>query len=51
MDTIIFLLILAALLALWAGRGRLGLALFVVSLVATLLLFNYHVTSALPLSF
>jgi Family of unknown function (DUF5993) len=51
MDTIIFLLILATHIALWTGRRRLGLALFIVSLAATLLLFNHHATSTLPLSF
>jgi hypothetical protein len=51
MDTIIFVLILATLIALWTGRRRLGLALFAVSLVATLLLFNHHVTSSLALQF
>jgi Family of unknown function (DUF5993) len=51
MDTIIFLLILATFFALATHRRRLGLALFIVSLAATLLLFNHHVTSALPLSF
>jgi hypothetical protein len=50
-DTIIFLLILATLVALWTGRRRLGLALFVVSLAATLMLFNHHATSTLSLSF
>jgi hypothetical protein len=51
MDTIIFLLILATFLALWTGRRRLGLTLFITSLAATLLLYNHHATSTLALSF
>ena len=50
MDTIIFLLILASLLTM-RGRRRWVLALFFAALTATLLLFNYHATSRLPLNF
>jgi hypothetical protein len=50
-DTIIFLLIFCTLLALRARRRRLSLALFVVSLAATLWLFSHHATSKLPLNF
>lgn len=51
MDTIIFLLFFATFLALGTGRRRLGLALFVVSLLATLGLAATHMTSELTLSF
>ena len=52
MDTIIFLLILAtgwAVLRRWTRVRILGL--WAVSLVASLLLFNHHLTSSLPLEF
>lgn len=51
MDTIIFLLIFAALLAFWTGRRQLGLALFGVSVLATIGLAYAHMTSHVPLSF
>lgn len=51
MDTLIFLLILANFLAVWAGRRKLALVLFSVSLLAILLLFNHHVTDPLNLTF
>jgi hypothetical protein len=50
-DTIIFLLIFGTLLAMCAGKRSLTLALFAISLVATLLLFGSHVTSSLHLNF
>jgi hypothetical protein len=50
-DTTILLLILGTLLAMCAGKRTLALALFVISLVATLLLFGSHVTTSLPLNF
>jgi hypothetical protein len=51
LDTIIFLLIFATLLAWWCRLPRLGLLLFFASLAAVLLLFNHHVTKELPLNF
>ena len=51
MDTVIFVLIFFTLLSMGTGRRWLVLTLFFVSLAATLLLFNYHVTSQLDLSF
>lgn len=51
MDTIIFLLILAALLAMRGPQRWLVLGLFFAALAATVLLFNFHVTSRLPLNF
>ncbi|MBL8799744.1 MAG: hypothetical protein JNM56_38030 [Planctomycetia bacterium] len=51
MDTIIFLLIGGTLLAMRGPRRWLTLALFFTALVATVLLFNHHVTSSLPLNF
>ena len=51
MDTIIFVLIFFALLAMGTGRRWLFLTFYFVSLAATLLLFNYHVTSRLDLNF
>ncbi|CAA9462979.1 MAG: hypothetical protein AVDCRST_MAG28-3624 [uncultured Rubrobacteraceae bacterium] len=51
MDTIIFVLIFFTLLAMLTGRRWLVLTLFFVSLTATMLLFNYHVTSRLDLNF
>ena len=51
MDTLIFLLIFATLLAAAAGKPPLALGLFFVSLLATLLLFGSHVTSPLKLNF
>lgn len=51
MDTIIFLLILGTLLAMSKRRGWLVLCLFFAALAATVLLFNYHMTSRLPLNF
>jgi hypothetical protein len=49
-DTIIFLLIFAALLA-QRGPRWLVLALYFTALAATVLLFNHHVTEPLPLNF
>jgi hypothetical protein len=51
LDTIIFILILFTLLAMRTGRRWLVLMLFFVSLAATMLLFNHHVTSTLDLNF
>src|SRR4051794_10069150 len=51
MDTIIFLLIFATLLAMSSGRRWLVVVLFLVTLAATLLLFSYHATSKLNLNF
>jgi hypothetical protein len=51
MDTIIFLLIFATLLAMRGRRRELAVGLFFAALAAMLLLFRLHVTSQLPLSF
>lgn len=51
MDTLIFLTIFAAFLAMRAGRRRLALGLFGVALLATLVLFGSHLTNTLPLNF
>jgi len=51
MDTIIFLLILGTLFAMRGQRRWLVLGLFFASLIAMVLLFHFHVTSRLPLSF
>jgi hypothetical protein len=51
LDTLIFILILFTLLAMRTGRRWLVLTLFFVSLAATMLLFNHHVTSTLDLNF
>jgi hypothetical protein len=50
-DTIIFILIFFTLLAMYARLRGLVLTLYFVSLVATMLLFNHHVTSELNLNF
>jgi hypothetical protein len=50
-DTIIFILIFFTLLAMYTRQRRLVLTLYFVSLAATMLLFNHHVTSALNLNF
>jgi hypothetical protein len=47
----LLLCILGTFLALTTGRRRIGLMLFLVTLLATLLFFGYHVTEPLPLSF
>ena len=51
LDTIIFVLIFFTLLAMRTGKRWLVLTLFFTSLAATMLLFNYHVTSQLDLNF
>lgn len=51
MDTIISLLIFLTLVAMRGGKRPLTLVLFVLSLLATLLLFGSHVTHSLPLNF
>lgn len=52
MDTIIILLSLATLILLWKKpRSNAGFALFWVAWLATVLLFKFHVTAELPLSF
>lgn len=52
MDTVIFLLILGAFLVVVRGAERRRvMTAWVVSLVAMLLLFEYHVTSRLDLNF
>ena len=51
MDAIIFVLIFFTLLAMHSRRRWLVLTLYFVSLAATMLLFNYHVTSELNLNF
>lgn len=50
MDTLIFLLILATLVAMWRGKTRAATVLFVLSLLATALLFRHHATDALAIS-
>ena len=50
MDTLIFLLILATLIAQWRGRHRLAGVLFAASCLSTALLFWHHATDALGLS-
>jgi len=49
--TAIFLLLLITLWSFRRGRGDLGRVMFVISFVATLLLFMHHVTDPLNLSF
>jgi hypothetical protein len=51
MDSLIFLLIFATLIALVRGYRKTALTLFALSLAATLLLFRHHATDPLPLSF
>jgi hypothetical protein len=51
LDTLIFVLIFATLLAMRSRRRWLTLTLFLISLTATVLLFKHHVTSSLPLNF
>jgi hypothetical protein len=51
LDTILFLLLFATLLAMRQRRRWLVLVLFLSSLVLTLVVFRYHVTSELPLNF
>ena len=51
MDTIIFVLIFFTLLSMRTRRRWLVLTLYFVSLAATMLLFNHHVTSELDLNF
>ena len=50
MDALIFLLILATLVAMWRGKRRLAGALFAVSLVAVWMLFKHHATDTLPIN-
>ena len=50
MDALIFLLILATLVAMWRGRHRLATALFLLSIAAVALLFRHHATDVLPIS-
>jgi fatty acid desaturase len=50
MDALIFLLLLATLVAMWRGRKRLAAVLFVVSAVSILFLFLHHATDRLPIS-
>ncbi|MCE2882913.1 MAG: DUF5993 family protein [Planctomycetaceae bacterium] len=50
MDTLIFLLILATLAAMWRGKQRLAVALFLASMLAVGLLFRHHATDALAIS-
>ncbi|MCE2883351.1 MAG: DUF5993 family protein [Planctomycetaceae bacterium] len=50
MDALIFLLILATLVAMWRGKRRLAGMLFAVALVAVVLLFRHHATDTLPIS-
>lgn len=51
MDTIVFLLILATLLAMVFASKKVIVGAFFVTLVLTALLFNHHVTDKLPLNF
>jgi hypothetical protein len=50
MDALIFVLILATLMAMWRGKRRLAGLLFAVSLVAVWMLFKHHATDALPIN-
>jgi hypothetical protein len=50
MDALIFLLLLATLVAMWRGRRRLAAVLSVASAVSILLLFLHHATDRLPIS-
>ncbi|MFM1866744.1 MAG: hypothetical protein RL591_152 [Planctomycetota bacterium] len=49
MDALIFLLILATLIAMWRGKRRAAGVLFAVSLVAVWMLFRHHATDTLPI--
>ncbi|CAB4959171.1 unannotated protein [freshwater metagenome] len=52
MDIVIMVVLLVAAIAVYRDRSTLRiLSLWVVGLVLSLLLFNYHVTSSLDLSF
>jgi hypothetical protein len=52
MDTLIILVLLATLLAMWRFPARnIGFVLFWVALTASVALFKYHVTSHLQLNF
>jgi hypothetical protein len=50
MDTVIFLLILVAFIAMWRGKHRAAGVLFALALVAVVLLFRHHATDTLPIS-
>jgi uncharacterized membrane protein len=50
MDALIFLLILATLVAMWRDRRRLAGVLFALSLVAVWMLFRHHATDTLPIN-
>lgn len=50
MDTIIFILIFAAFVAMWRGRRAAAGLLLVLAFVAVLLLFKHHATDALAIS-
>jgi len=50
MDAIIFLMILAALIAMWRGKRRTAGVLFALSLVAVWMLFKHHATDTLPIN-
>jgi len=52
MDIVIMVVLLVAAIAVYRDQNTLRiLALWVVALVLSMLLFNYHVTSSLDLSF
>ncbi|MFM7260800.1 MAG: DUF5993 family protein [bacterium] len=50
MDALIFLLILATLIAMWRGKHRVAGVLFALSLVAVWMLFTHHATDTLPIN-
>jgi len=52
MDTIIFIvLLIGAVFAAMGAKAKVFLPIFAVGFILTAVLFNYHVTSNLPLSF
>jgi hypothetical protein len=50
-DTLIFLLIFGTLLAMRGRKRSVAVGLFLVSVLATMLLFGSHITSSLNLNF
>lgn len=49
MMILIFIILLAATICCWMGNRRVGLQLFVLNLVVSVLWFAHHMTSSIPL--
>jgi len=49
MMILIFIMLLAATMSCWLGNRQIGLRLFAINLVVSILWFAHHMTSHLPL--